>query len=180
MNENKITAEYFEWLCNMVCEGRFARNVSFRKLLAYLFETEFVYLMPKDSNRADDGMELRYQFAYEHAGVEDAELYLDGPCNMLEMMVALARRCEENIMDNPEYGNRLGQWFWQMVNSLGLSGMTDDAFDKPYVDEVIDTFLDRQYKANGRGGLFTIKGCKYDLRNVEIWYQLCWYLDSIS
>ena len=47
-------------------------------------------------------------------------------------------------------------------------------------DDVIKRFLDRDYEPNGKGGLFTIKNCRQDLRKVEIWYQLCWYLDSFT
>ena len=95
------------------------------------------------------------------------------------MMVALAIRCEETIMDDTEYGDRTGQWFWKMISSLGLSSMSDDMFDKKYATYVINRFLNREYEPNGKGGLFTINNCDEDLRNVEIWYQLCWYLDSI-
>ena len=101
----------------------------------------------------------------------------NAPCSVLEMMVALAIRCEETIMDNPAYGDRTAQWFWGMIRTLGLYSMTDDRFDQEYVDMVIDRFLNRDYEPNGEGGLFKINNCKYDLRKIEIWYQLCWYLD---
>jgi hypothetical protein len=94
------------------------------------------------------------------------------------MMVALSVRCEETIMDDPRIGDRTGQWFWGMISSLGLGSMMDNQFDKEYVDSVIDRFLKREYEPNGKGGLFTIKRCRYDLRSVEIWYQMCWYLDK--
>ena len=58
--------------------------------------------------------------------------------------------------------------------------MSDNHYDETYVDEVITRFLDRDYQPNGKGGLFTIRHCDDDLREVEIWYQLCWYLDTIS
>ena len=104
---------------------------------------------------------------------------LDGPCTMLEMMVALAIKCEE-IMDDASIGDRTGQWFWGMIHSLGLSSMSDRVFDRDYVDDVIARFLDRDYEPDGRGGLFTVRHCSHDLRTVEIWYQLSWYLDSIT
>ena len=39
-------------------------------------------------------------------------------CSVLEMMVALAICCEETYMDNPNIGNRTGQWFWNMVKNI--------------------------------------------------------------
>lgn len=178
----RINNDYFEWIFDTVCSGRFAKEISYRKLLIRLHDTEFRYLIPRDRNRAEDGLSLRYRFALT-CDEDSYELIMDsieGPCSVLEMMVALAIRCEENIMDDPNIGDRTGQWFWGMVNNLGLGAMLDTRFDEQYVDEVIERFLDREYERDGTGGLFTIKRCDYDLRGVEIWYQLCWYLDTIT
>jgi hypothetical protein len=96
------------------------------------------------------------------------------------MMVALAIYAEEHIMANPQIGNRTGQWFWNMVVSLGLGDQMDDRFDRRYVEDTLQRFLDRKYEPNGHGGLFMIRGCRRDLRKVEIFHQLCWYLDTIT
>ena len=172
----RIGNEYFEWMFRLVCGKRYAKKVSYRKLLRYLHDVEFEYSIPKDENRAEDGIDLRYRFVCLQ-DCEDMLIYLDGPCSVLEMMIALAIRCEENIMDDEHVGDRTGQWFWGMIVSLGLGSMTDNRFDIEYTEEVIGRFLDRDYEPDGRGGLFTIKDCNRDLRDVEIWYQLCWYLD---
>ena len=57
--------------------------------------------------------------------------------------------------------------------------MNDAKFSESYADDVITRFLNRRYKRNGEGGLFTVEHCKSDLRSAEIWYQMCWYLDGI-
>ena len=180
MTQDRINNEYFEWMYNLVCGDRFAKSISYRKLLWYLHDTEFRWTIPKDVNRAEDGIDLRYRFAYECSFPAAVESYLDGPCSVLEMMVALAIRCEENIMDDPAIGNRTGKWFWGMINNLGLGAMSDSRFNGRLVEEVIERFLDRKYYPDGRGGLFRVRNCTTDLRTVEIWYQLCWYLDSIT
>ena len=94
------------------------------------------------------------------------------------MMVALAFKVEEQFMDDDDYGNRTGQWFWNMIASLGLGTMNDNDFDEGYVRRVIYRFLDREYESNGKGGLFTIENCRCDLRDMEIWSQFMWYLDD--
>ena len=71
-------------------------------------------------------------------------------------------------------------WFWGMLDSMGLSEMDDSEFNLAYVEAVVQRFLDRDYRPDGKGGLFTIEECKYDLRKVEIWYQACWYLDTLE
>lgn len=144
----------------------------------HLHKCEFRYSIPRDKNRAHDGIALRDRFAYFN-GYEDLTNVLVGPCTVLEMILALAIRCEETIMDNPEIGDRTAQWFWGMITNLGLGSMYNDRYDKQYVDFVINRFLDREYASDGTGGLFTVRDCRKDLRKVEIWYQLNWYLNTI-
>lgn len=178
---DQIANEYFRWMTDIVCHGRFSERISYNKLLVYLHSTEFKWSLPMDRNRSEDGIDLRYRFAYQHPALDnDVERYLHGPCSVLEMMIALAIRCEETIMDDPRKGDRTQQWFWGMIASLGLASMHDDIFDRRFVDYTVNRFLDRDYEPNGKGGLFTIRNCDKDLRNVEIWYQLNWYLDTIS
>lgn len=177
--KDRISNDYFEWIYNLVCGERFSEKLSYKKLLMHLHNTDFIYLIPKDGNRAQDGIDLRYRFAYEYTDIEDADSYLKSPCSVLEMMVALAVRCEETIMDDPTKGDRTGQWFWNMIVSLGFGGMSDDRYDRFFVDKTLDRFLSRKYEPNGKGGLFTIRNPKRDMRRIEIWYQLCDYLNSI-
>lgn len=181
MTRNVFNNKYFDWMYKRVCGDTNASRLSYRKLLEHLHTIEFTYILVMDSNRAEDGTDLRYRFAYEnnYHGSMVVEYLDDRPCSVLEMMVALANRCEEDIMDDPEMGNRTGQWFWDMIVSLGLYEMNDWNFDPDYVDEVINIFLNREYKYNGEGGLFTVRNCKQDMRTVEIWYQMCWHLDEI-
>lgn len=175
---DEINDKYFEWLFNLACGDRYSRNTSYRKLLTYLHSVEFTYIIPMDANRAEDGVDLRYRYTLEH-DCEELLSYLSGPCSVLEMITALSIRCEETIMDNPALGDRTRQWFWSMISNLGLGHMMDQYFDQREADDIILRFLNREYEPDGRGGLFTIKHCKKDLRRVEIWYQLCWYLDDI-
>lgn len=181
MFQNEIDEEYFEYLYSYVDTKRYHRNISFRELMAQLHETPFNWTIPKDANRAEDGLDLRRRYAIDMGFDSDYfEDYLDGSCSVLEVMIALAIRIEETIMDDPSVGNRTSQWFWEMVVSLGLGSMTDDNIDEEYVESVIERFLDRDYEPNGKGGLFTIPNCPYDLRDAEIWFQAMWYLDSIT
>ena len=178
MTRDEVMNDYFDWIYDLVGGNRYTGEFSYRKLLITLHSIEFRYLIPKDENRAIDGISLRYRFAYEYSAPAAAETYLDDPCSVLEMMVALAIKCEET-MDDPKMGDRTAQWFWGMIVNLGLGSMYDCLFDQRIVREVIDRFLDRKYEPNGKGGLFTVRHCDKDLRKVEIFTQLCWYLDTI-
>ena len=181
MFTNELNYDYFEWMYQLVCNERYYKNLSHRKLLRFLHNIEFTYILEMDSNRAEDGIDLRYRFGYDKGyDRSSVSLYLDDlPCSVLEMLVALAMRCEEQIMDNPDIGNRTGQWFWNMIVNLGLGSMNDNNFDAKRVHDAIDIFLNRQYSGDGRGGLFTVDNPPKDLRGVEIWYQMHWYLNDI-
>lgn len=169
---------YFDWIVDMTASAHHGRK-SYRRLLRLLHETEFCAVLAMDENRASDGMELRRQFALENglevSFVEDA---LSGPCSVLEMMAALAQRCEVHITDDPEMGNRTGKWFFGMLKSLGLSGMDDAHFDKLSASDILKRFLKRDYAPDGRGGLFTVCSGGRDMRRIEIWYQMMRYLSE--
>lgn len=181
MTQNELKKRYFKWMCRLVCNNKRSKEAFYQNLLSYLHETEFTYIIPMDSNRAADGIELRYRFAYEQSydWPTVSESMSDYSCSIFEMMVALAVRCKENIMDETISPNPIGELFWEMISNLGLEEMTNDNFDEIYTKKVLNRFLFRKYKRNGEGGLFTIPGCKNDLRLVEIWYQMCWYIDDV-
>lgn len=177
MTNHDVSNRYFNWLCGIVCKSG---DSKFSLLLNYLHDVDFKYLNPMDQNRAEDGIELRWRFASAHYSNPNTVLAcLDRPCTVLEMIVALAIKCEETIMDDPRYGDRTGQWFWNMIVNLGLGSMTNSRFNRREADRIIDRFMNLEYEPDGRGGLFYIRNCEYDLRDVEIFYQLCWYLDNI-
>jgi hypothetical protein len=178
MKYDNINDDYFSWMYDLVCGDRFNRNVSFKRLLWFLHDTEFVFRLPGDENRAEDGIDLRYRFAIDYTTIENAHLYLKGPCSVLEMMIALAFKMEDT-MDDPLMGDRTAQWFWNMVVNLGLGSMNDSNFNEPLVHDTIGRFLCREYEPDGKGGLFVIRGCTDDLRYVDLWHQMCWYLNTI-
>lgn len=185
MTKTRIKELYFNWMCNLVYGEEHPKGLSYQKLLQCLDDTPFIWIISMDSNRAADGIDLRYRFGYENdiPQPEIGTLLDDHPCSVLEMMVALSIRCEEHIMNDPEIGNRTGQWFWNMIVNLGLGSMTDAKFDEKAVHDIVHRFLYREYKPNGEGGLFKIPSIvrygKFDIRTSEIWYQAMWYLDWV-
>lgn len=174
--ENTIEKKYFNWLRNAVFP-----NTTYLSLMRYLFNKPFVWVIERDSNREADGLSLRYRFCYEHEENQDNLTAGLGnrPCSVLEMMAAICIRFEETVMSDPEKGDRTRLWFWDMLKSLGLSYMQNDCFDIREADEIINRFLNRQYLQDGTGGLFTIRGCKEDLRDIEIWCQATWHFNEV-
>lgn len=177
MADDRIVNDYFNWLVDTVCDYRRHNKNSYRKLLSLLHTTEFTYLIPKDINREKDGIDLRYKFAYStHRGnVADQ---LEGPCTVLEMLVALAIRWEIDFMDDPVEGDRTSVWFWDMLHNLNLDVFTNDNFNRGVILQKIEIFLNRRYGRSGEGNIFTLRRDNRDIRDVEIWYQLCWYINE--
>lgn len=178
MTREKMKDLYFDWMYSIVCPSK----RYYHKLLKRLNEIEFVYTISMDGNRAEDGVNLRYRFGREN-GFQDnmiAPLLDDDPCTILEMMVALAIRCEEHIMSDDVYGDRTEKWFWDMIYSLHLDDMDDFFYSEDRVDHVCDNLIEHKYQRNGDGGLFTVKRYSHDMRCTEIWYQMCWYLNELS
>lgn len=172
---------YFEWMYQLVCNRNVIGRLSYRKLCEKLHSIEFTYTIPRDGNRYEDGIDLRYEYGYEnHISHNVIAQELDiRSCSVLEMMVALAFKCEKQIMDNIDIGDRTGKWFMDMIVSLGLERETDDKFNEKRVDYIIQRFLNHEYEHDGQGGLFTVINSPIDLRNEEIFVQENLYLNEI-
>lgn len=178
MTKYEIKELYFQWMRSLVCNSE--KSYSYIKLMHELNCIEFTYQIAMDGNRAEDGINLRYRFGREEAFPDGliASYLDDRPCSVFEMLVALSMRCEEHIMSNPDVGNRTGKWFWTMIFNLDLGGMDDLNFNKQIVDRIVQKLLERKYAKNGEGGLFGRRIGKTDMRTVDIWYQMCWFLDD--
>lgn len=168
---SEVKSDYFQWLCGIVHADD--PDSSFYSLMRALFEHEFRWSVDNDGNRAVDGEDLREDFA-------DQSLYLDyssigGPCNVLEMLIALAIRIDDEIMWCPN-DDRTVVWFWEMIGNLGLDEYNDENWEEPksraMVDYILDIWLDRRYRPDGIGGVFPMNCPDEDQRSMEIWYQM--------
>lgn len=171
--ENRVKMDYFEWLLSKISVDPAKNNHLLG--LKWLFNTDFKWSNRLDENRAADGVDLRSDFAYEcgYSFETVREALLDKRCSWLEMMVGLAIRCEDSIMGNDEFGDRTSHWFNVMVDSLGLY------LNCSSEDEIIlEKCATRQYKQDGEGGLWWVKGTKKNLRRMQIWDQMCEYLNT--
>ena len=173
IDKNRVKMDYFEWLLDKIGVDP-AKNDHIQGL-KWLFSTDFEWSHKLDANRAADGVDLRATFAYEcgYRYPEVRNALLDKPCSWLEMMVGLAMRCEDSIMGTDEFGDRTPHWFNVMIDSLGL--YLDCSEDD---EEILKKCASRQYKQDGEGGLWWVKGTKKNLRRMQIWDQMCEYLNT--
>lgn len=182
-----IDSEYFEWFLEMLAYYLGSDDeyddapMNYRLLFRALFDYEFTWTNKYDDNRAQDGLDLRQMFIDECLITDPDDLkYLDTkPCSMLEMMFALALRCEKEVMSNPYMGNQTYKWFWLMIQNLGFEQYTDDMMDDEAYNDIfnrLDIVVSRRYKSSGEGGLFPLEHFSKDQRKVEIWYQMQAYM----
>lgn len=169
---------YLDWIEGIVYDDEHGDEYS--DLLETLYQIPFRYTIPQDANRLSDGHDLRLRFGYEklldYSEVEEA---LDFPVSLLEVLVALALRGEEAVMRDFDIGDRTALWFWMMMDNMHLTGQTNYNFDPNYVVDCADTMMDRKYSYNGDGGIVYLENPPTDLRQAELWYQLCWYFSSL-
>ena len=162
---------YFNWLSAKVVNIRTTSpSRTYWELLRILHTTEFVWLLSGDDNRSEDGKELRREFLILADIPDNPEWRLDIPCSLLEMFIAFSRRAEF-MTDMPSK-----DWFWEIMDNLGLKEFDDAHFDIHDVDNIIEDFIWRVYEPNGYGGMFPIHEPKTDQANIEIWHQFCDYL----
>lgn len=165
---------YLPWLYSQVGGRDVRERNSSRthwKLLRQLYTTEFVWIIPNDDNRAEDGKCLREEFAKEKEFDFVDPDWMNIGCSFLEMLVALSRRLSFEGEGTPRV------WFWHLLENLGLTNCTDRRrYSSKEVDEALNDVIWRTYDYDGRGGLFPLRRATRDQRDIEIWYQLSAYL----
>lgn len=159
-----LEQEYFSWLCKKIDSP----NRATYHAAMELHKIEFYALLPRDDNRAQDGLTQREYF------VRGTKWRIDDlmgtPCTVFEMLVGLAEKMDGIMRETDDTTSR---WFWEMLDNLDLAGLTKVARRRK-----IKRMVARDYASNGDGGLFPLKLPEKDQRKVEIWYQMQAYLSE--
>ena len=176
--EPRMRNEYFKWLYELA----FDRNQNYTSLAHKLHTLRFSYqehYVPLDDNREADGIKLREEFleAFRYK-----DKLINGECSMLEMMIALARRCDDVTTsgDHPQ----ISKWFLLLLHNVGLDNYSNYYYEHndgaKKVEDIINVILTRSYDRLGHGSFFPVKDIakKMDMRKTEIWYQMCIYINE--
>lgn len=163
---------YFNWLCRQVDDLRIKNpSRTYWRLLKLMYTKEFVWGVPNDDNRIEDGKELRYEFV-DNERLMDVDIgWMHLGCSMFELLVALSRRLHFITEMEPRF------WFWHLVHNLGLRRFNDRSnYTDTQVIDILDAVIWRTYSETGEGGLFPLRNPQKDQRRVEIWYQMNAYV----
>lgn len=177
IDEAEVKKDYFKWLCDVV-----HAEESYSMLWQKLHSMDFVWVVDRDENRAEDGKYMRYIFTIEKyndmdVDFEEIDQYLSGPCSVMEFLVGLARRIEDDIMESVDLENRTYKWFHEMIDNLGLLDYDDKHYSDGEVDAIIHRFMSRKYAKNAPGNIFYLGHFSGPLfSNLEIWAQMQAYI----
>lgn len=164
--------QYLDWLYALV--GLQDENIHHRSLMYALFTKEFVMLVPNDDNRCSDGIALRKEFVRSGRMIRPTNHWMNLGCSVLEMLIGVARH-----LSFSEDGT-VGEWFWHLIENMGLTRYNDNRFHERRVNEIIERLVWRQYSYDGRGGLFPLREPQEDQRRVELWFQMEAYILELS
>jgi hypothetical protein len=140
-----------------------------------MHQVEFSALVPYDENRIAVAAGLRNQFQKFTGplGPEELSDLLTPNASVFEVLVGLAGSADDMIPLT------LRTWFQIFIENLGLDRYDDDYVMKRSTwpaERIINTFNNRSYRPNGRGGIFPLKHPQHDQREVELWYQMGAYM----
>lgn len=166
--------QYFTWLYGQIGPVKLKNpSRTYWSLIRQLYTKEFIWIIPNDDNRVEDGKGLRREFL-EELEIDNVDPeWLGLGCSMLEMMIALSRWLSFEADGAPDV------WFWHLIETLDLEQYTDKHYDElaqRNIDAALDKVIWRLYSPDGRGGLFPLSNAMEDQREVELWYQLSAYL----
>lgn len=161
--------DYFLWLIAQIGIPERNRN-TYNDLFMRLYETEFVWMVPHDDNRLQDGIELRYEFGARRADFSDM------PVSMLEVLIALSRRVAWTTDRSPEF------WAWQLLDNLRLTKSSDPLVGQKAerVEDVLEALIWRTYAQDGNGGFFPLNYPRDDQTKREIWDQMNAYVNEMD
>jgi hypothetical protein len=163
--------DYFLWLIGQIGVPEKNRN-TYNDLFMRFYETEFVWIVPNDDNRLQDGVELRREFLGKRRIAN-----LDSmPVSMLEVLIALSRRVAWTTDRPAEF------WAWQLLENLRLTKSSDPLTGRKAerVEEILEALIWRTYDMDGNGGFFPLNYPTDDQTKREIWDQMNAYVNEMN
>lgn len=177
MRNADILRDYKVFLMENV-QNRMHQLVDYSLLLNCLFDIPFRSYVEMDNNRIEDAIYMRKEYLYDDIsrGI-DVSIVEDRYVSVLEVLIALAKRMENDILCDPmEEIDHSADHFWLFLRNLGVERYSNGRFLEAEVRDKCEKWVRREYKKDGTGSIFPIRKPKNDQRKIEIWAQMHAYL----
>lgn len=146
-------------------------------LLTTLQNTDFKF-SSMDGPRVDDAVDLRsvYVESRRNMAIGMIDNRVHGSVSVLELLVAFAIRVDMEVVGDP--GNpRPDILFTEWLKNLGVL-ITDDKWTiekSNLVMKKLSKWMTRDYKDDGKGGIFPLKSVTFNFSKTDIWSQMYKY-----
>lgn len=175
--------EYYTWLISLIDPpfGADSRLREYSLLLYELWLREFYWFdaYENDECRANDGKLLRDDYLMQFDRTPN---YVpQGPCRVLEMLVAFALRIDNQVHDW-RIGHRPWEWMEMFLDNLGFMELTDGIISSSehgqYIQARLDTMMTHQLGPHCENGLFRFKK-PVTPNKLNLWEQMnLWILEN--
>lgn len=141
MNE-LVVEEYKKYLKNTIVDNEFCcYNVLLERLDSISYEPNQL-----NTDRYEDAEQLRIDYGIDN-NIKDVLLYFeDTSITVFEVLVALSMRLEKKVVPNNKKGDRTSQWFWALINDIGLGKQDDDRCDSNIIDGIVKEWMSEKNK----------------------------------
>ena len=183
---NNLSELYLVWLLNLINADNY-KGKSYIKLCSLLNKIPFKPVMKLDENRSSDVQSLlretyiQSQSDWYRLNNDEIMELPAWPVSFLELIISLAMRIDLDFMREINGIDNTRIYFWVLVRNLGFLSFDDDNWNEDSIISVVNRLnivQERKYDFNGNGGLFPLENAEMDQRNVQIWNQLCQFVNQ--
>ena len=174
MRNSDILDDYKIYLYSLV-ENEDHQMSEYCRLIDLLFKIPFESFHPMDNNRISDAKSMRDEIVFNRfkTGRIDASIVEDRYISVLEVLIALARRMENDFLWDPmDEIEHTSYYFWEFLRNLNVEMYTNERYNELNARKKIETWVRREYNKDGFGSIFPMKKPRNDMRSIEIWNQL--------
>ena len=167
--------KYFEFLVEAIELDD--RTEQYSMLLEYLFEEPFIVdkHFELDEDRVENGLEMREKYIDIYVSKDSRDDFIrefdrgfKGGISVLEFFISLSEKMSEMLY----FDSHRNEFFWQIIDNLGLNCMDDGEFDQAIVDDILEKLFNRRYGRDGSGGgMFYVPNSKFNLTNLDFLRQ---------
>ena len=177
---------YLVWLLNLINADNY-KGKSYIKLCSLLNKVPFEPVIKLDENRLSDVQSLlretyiQSQSEWYRLTNDDIMELPTWPVSFLELIISLAMRIDLDFMREINGIDNTRIYFWVLVRNLGILEFDDEHWGEDAIISIVNRLnivQDRKYDFNGNGGLFPLENAEMDQRNVQIWNQLCQFVNQ--